>query len=123
MQENRAAKKTITFLIVTIIISGISFYIGGLYAKNNLQVFYVSQKEILNLESERMQQEAIEDQQLFFGKPEMAISCIEQEQGRMSTNGVLVLLADSKIYGNNVSSVSKQIHNKIVQELGRGKAK
>ena len=123
MQENRAIRKIITFLIVTMIISGISFYIGGIYARNNIQIFYVSQKEILDLESLRMNQEAIEDQQLFFGKPEMAISCIEQEQGRMSTNGVLVLLADSKIYGNNVSSVSKQIHNKIVQELGRGRTK
>ena len=47
----------------------------------------------------------IKDRQLFFGKPEDAIKHIEQIQKDLSKNGVIILLTDSKIYGNNVTSI------------------
>ena len=49
----------------------------------------------------------------------MAIKHIEQIQKDMSKNGVIILLTDSKIYGSNVTSISKEVHMQIIDRLGK----
>jgi hypothetical protein len=113
-----SVNKGIIALVVTVIISSFSFYAGGLWRQKNLQVAYISQREILELEKVRIAQEPSGSKQLFFGKPEKAIEHIEQVEKQMQTSGTLVLLVDSKIYGSNVRSVSAEVHKKITEELG-----
>jgi hypothetical protein len=110
--------KTIIALVIALILSGLSFYLGGICRQKNLQVVYISQKEILELEKARIAQEPSSNKQLFFGNPEKAIEYIEQAEKQMQTSGTLVLLVDSKIYGSNVRSVSAEVHKKITEELG-----
>lgn len=113
--------KGIIALVVTVIVSSISFYAGGEWRQKNLQVAYISQREILELEKIRIEKEPSGKKQLFFGRPEKAIEYIEIMEREMQKSGVLVLLVDSKIYGNNVRSQSFEVHKKIIEELGGDK--
>lgn len=109
------------YLLAIIIITMITFYAGSLYKSRNIQISYISQGEILAFEKERVSTQNIKDRQLFFGKPENAIKHIEQIQKDLSKNGVITLLADSKIYGSNVTSVSKEVYLQIIERLSEGK--
>ena len=116
-----SVNKTIIAFVVTVMVSSLSFYAGGLWRQKNLQVVYISQKEILELEKIRIEKEPSGKKQLFFGNPEKAIEYIEAKEKQMQKSGVLVLLVDSKIYGNNVRSKSAEVHKKIIEELGGDK--
>ena len=116
MQENRKTT-IIMFITLTAILTGISFFIGSRYGIKNMKVLYISQAEILNIEKARIASNPISEKQLFFGKPEAAIKYIEQAQNRTSKEGDLVLLTDSKIYGHNVRSISKEVHGEIIKNL------
>ena len=112
--------KILIFIVFTAIIIGISFFAGNRQATNNMQVLYISQTELLSIEKARIEQEPLKNKQLFFGKPEQAIKYIEQVQKQLSKRGVLVLLADNKIYGSNVRSISKETHSQIIKSLAEG---
>jgi hypothetical protein len=118
-----SVNKTLIALVIALILSGLSFYAGGWWRQKNLQVAYISQREILELEKARIAQEPSGKKQLFFGTPEKAIEYIEQAEQQMQTSGTLVLLVDSKIYGSNVRSVSAEVHKKITEELGGSRDK
>lgn len=113
MQENNRVK--IIVIIAILIIIGISFISSNRYWRKHLQILYISQAEILALEKARIKDE--KDKQLFFGRPEDAVKYIEKEQDNMIKNGDLVLLTDSKIYGSNVRSISRQVHEEIINKL------
>ena len=115
MQKNR--KIMLLMFIAFIVLLSIFFFVGSRYAVKNMQVLYISQAEILNIEKVRIANNPASDKQLFFGKPEMAIKYIEQAQNQMSKEGGLVLLTDSKIYGRNVRSISKEVHEEIIKNL------
>lgn len=116
-----SVNKGIIGLVIALILSGLSFYAGGLWRQKNLQVAYISQREILELEKIRIEKEPSGKKQLFFGNPEKAIEYIEAIEKQMQKSGTLVLLVDSKIYGNNVRSESAEVHKKIIEELGGDK--
>lgn len=123
MQENR---KIITLKIIALILVliaflvlliGISFVAGGRYVTHNIQILYISQAELLNIEKARIASGSVLDKELFFGKPKKAIRYVEQIQNQMSKNGILILLTDSKIYGSNIRSISKETHSQIINKL------
>lgn len=109
--------RIIMALVVGVIVSIFSFYAGGLWRQKNLQVVYISQREILELEKQRIAKEPNGNKQLFFGNPEKAIEYIEAIEKQMQKGGTLVLLVDGKIYGSNVHSASSEVHKKITWEL------
>jgi cell division septal protein FtsQ len=114
----KAGSKYFTkYILVTTMCSLIFFYMGDVYRSKNMQIKYISQGELLTLEKERVSALKIQDQQLFFGKPEQVITHIEQIQKDMSKSGAILLLADGKIYGSNVSSISKEAHLRIIDRL------
>lgn len=121
VKQERQCFEYIKYLGISIILAVIFFYLGGIYRSNNQQIQYISQGEILALEKERVSTQNIKDRQLFFGKPEDAINHIEQIQKEMKKNGIIILLTDSKIYGNNVDSISKEVHQKLIDRLGVGR--
>ena len=119
-QPNKASQ-IIRYILIAVISGIVSFYAGCIYKSKNMQISYISQGEILALEKERLSTQNIKDRQLFFGKPEKAIEHIEQIQKDMrSGNGGKILLTDSKIYGDNVTSVSQEVHEKIINRLSEG---
>jgi hypothetical protein len=118
-----SVNKGIIGLVIALILSGLSFYAGGWWRQKNLQVAYISQKEILELEKIRIEKEPSGKKQLFFGNPEKAIEYIEAIEKQMQKSGTLVLLVDSKIYGSNVRSASTEVHKKITEELSGSRDK
>lgn len=112
-----SVNKIIIALIAGVIISSLGFYAGGLWRQKNLRVVYISQKEILEFEKQRIAKEPSGSKQLFFGNPEKAVEYIEAIEKQMQKSGTLVLVVDSKMYGNNVSSVSAEVHKKIIENL------
>ena len=120
-----AGNKVLRIFIAVIILSsvaGIFFMLGVGHGRKDVRILYISQDEIIALEKARIKDESLEGKQLFFGKPEEAVKYIEQEQNKMIKGGNLVLLTDSKIYGSNVHSVSKEVHAKVVNNLKVSKA-
>jgi len=115
--ENKKITMLMMCFSLTLIIFAIGFFTGSRYVTRNMQVLYISQAEILNIEKARIAKEPSANKQLFFAKPQLAIKYIEQAQEQMSKSGAIILLADSKIYGSNVRSISKEIHNKIIKSL------
>jgi len=117
LPDLKETRHFVRYALVAVIFSIIFFFAGDMYRSNNVQIKYISQSEILKLEQDRLSAQNLKDRQLFFGKPEQAIKHIEQIQKDMSKKRTIILLADSKIYGNNVSSISKEVHEKIINRL------
>jgi len=107
-----------SLIIILLILSsiGAAFY-GGLKQRRDVQISYISQAEILEMETSRMQAEAINNRQLFFGKPEQAIKIIDSIQRLESIGNNIILLSEDKIYGKGVKSISKAVHARILEEL------
>lgn len=123
MQDNSKTKikKIIILMFITFTagVIGAAFYAGSFYRARNIQILYISQAELLNIEKARIADKTVTDKQLFFGKPEKAIKLIEQYQKQMSKTGTLVLLTDSKIYGHNVFSISEKAHSQIIKNISQ----
>ncbi len=117
MLENKKITMLLMVLGLAIIFLATGFFTGSRYAMGNMQILYISQTELLNIEKARIAKQPVANKQLFFGKPEVAIKYIEQAQKQMSKNGSIILLTDNKIYGSNVRSISNEIHNKIIKNL------
>jgi hypothetical protein len=115
--ELKETRHFVRYTLVAVIFSIIFFFVGDIYRSRNMQIKYISQSEILKLEQDRLSALNLKDRQLFFGKPEQAIKYIEQIQKDMSKKRTIILLADSKIYGNDVSSISKEVHLQIIERL------
>ena len=120
MAENKVWRIVIG-IIAILSVAGISFMFGSGYGRKDVRILYISQDEIIALEKARIKDESLEGKQLFFGKPEEAVKYIEKEQDKMIKGGNLVLLTDSKIYGSNVHSVSREVHAKVVNSLKASK--
>jgi hypothetical protein len=113
--QNLNLKKMVK-VILCLIVVGAGFYAGKMQQKN-IQISYISQSEILEMENNRVQAQDLNSRQLFFGKPERAIKVIESIQKLESTSNNVILLSEDKIYGKDVNSISKAVHARIIQEL------
>ena len=109
-------KRTLIMILLILSSIGAAFY-GGLKQRRDVQISYISQTEILELESNRVQAEVLNNRQLFFGKPEQAIKMIESIQRLESIGNNIILLSEDKIYGKGVKSISKAVHARILEEL------
>lgn len=124
MRESKEQKQylilILKYLLGAIIIAVISFYVGNLYQSKNTSINYVSQREMLALERDRISAYDIKDRQLFFGRPKEAIKYIEQMQKeKRSRSKAIILLTDGIIYGSNVHSISKEVHKQIIDRLSK----
>lgn len=123
MEKNSRLLSLIMFLAGIIIFSFIGFFIGKKVGIRDLKLSYISQKEILDLERERMSNEPMKDRELFLGHPEKALDYIKDIQDRRSKKGEIILLTKNMISGKNVRSISREIHTEIINNLGKDSAK
>lgn len=109
-------QKTIGAIILILLGFGSGFYFGS---GSQVNVLYVSQSELLELETKRIEALALEDKQFFRGKPQAALKIIERLQRELENEdrNNLVLIAGSELYGKRVRSVSKAVHQRILKEL------
>ena len=110
--------RIICFLLI---ITG--FAIGVIAGREMLSkpvtVQYISQSELLELEKARIAAQDLSNKALFLGEPERAIELIKQIQQDQNNRTNIVLLSEQKIYGKNVKSISRKVHNQVISKLGQ----
>lgn len=130
--DNKLSKKQILALLMSMIlgisIGWLGFLLFGDLATNS-KVFYVSQKEILNLEKERLRLEVTtnkeqKQQNLFFGQINQAIELIKSEAKKYQDKRIRVIfIADKFIAGEGVMSISRQVHRRVIENLTKSASK
>ncbi len=81
------------------------------------KILYVSQKELMQLEKDRIASMQLEQKELFFGKVERAVKLATELPKQYEKNDVKVLYSTGTISGNNVQSISGKIHREIIKQL------
>jgi hypothetical protein len=134
--DNEFSKKQIVVLLVSILLGVGIGWLGFLLfgdIGNQCKIMYVSQKEILKLEKERVSKELKEakinqqqknqqtkESNLFFGQINQAIELINEEAQKYKDKRTKVIFAaDEFITGEEVISISRQVHQNVIENLAK----
>lgn len=103
-----------------ILIFLLSGFVIGYFSKsqatnaNTFDIYYISQDELIQLEHERIRNQDLTDQQLFFGKLDEAIKLIEQIANEKVGSNNRVVFSQGIVSGNKVKSISHEVHKELV---------
>ena len=109
--------------ILVIVTSGIIgacltlVYTEKLGTNNNYHILYVAEDELMSLEEARVKNDDPSTRQLFFGEIEKAVSLAVSLPKNYQNGKNLVIYSMSSVKGENVRSISSEIHAKIISEL------
>ena len=109
--------------ILVIITSGVIgaclmlVYTEKLAGSSNYHILYVAEDELMSLEEDRIKNEDPSLRQLFFGEIEKAVSLAVSLPKTYKTGKNLVVYSTSSVKGENVRSISSEIHVRIIQQL------
>lgn len=85
---------------------------------DEMQIHYVSQNEILDLEKIRISKINDNDEkQLFLGRSERAANLIENVAMNYEGKERRVVFSENKVYGRNVKSISKEVYEEVIEKL------
>lgn len=118
IKDNNRSYTTILMLtcfVIGLIVGKIVFY--NIYSNMQSPIYYISQEEILNLEKGRVSNQG---ETLFFGKTSEVFNYIESFVRDYEKQGNQVVLSKGEIVGNNVVSLSEEVHLKILETLKEG---
>ena len=116
------AKKTLLILTSAVIGACLMLvYTEKFSASNNCHILYVAEDELMNLETERVQNDDPSTRQLFFGEIEKAVALAITLPKSYQNGKNLVVYSISSVKGENVRSISREIHTKIISELQKDK--
>ena len=90
---------------------------------DNCQIYYVAEDELMALENDRVKAEAVDLRQLFFGKIAQAVRLAAEMPKSYQNRTTKVVYSMSSIVGQNVKSISKEIHRQIIEELSKAEEK
>ena len=90
---------------------------------DNCQILYVAEDELMALENDRVKAEAVDLRQLFFGKIAQAVRLAVEVPKSYQNRTTKVVYSMSSIVGQNVKSISKEIHRQIIEELSKAEEK
>lgn len=107
--------------------------VGGYYTfyrlgpiGNLCELKYISHEEIIGLEKKRIQAEAVDLQEstgrgknLFYGRSGEVTEIISRIAHGRKGNKTKVILTSGPIRGNNIESMSEEVHRKITADLAR----
>jgi hypothetical protein len=89
-----------------------------LLINSDVEILYISQDELIDLEKSRVEQMANrKGVELFNGQVERSIGLIENIAKSYESNSSKVVFSRGSVNGNNVSSISKEVHTKLLEEL------
>lgn len=80
-------------------------------------ILYVAEDELMSLEEERVKNEDLSTRQLFFGEIEKAVSLAVSLPKTYKSGKNLVVYSTTSVKGENVRSISSEIHAKIIEQL------
>ena len=111
-------------LITAAIIGGIISYMITMQLKpiaDKVQILYVAQDEIMELENQRLKREKLEDRQLFYGRVEEAVNLAANLPKAYKNSMTKVVYSMGEVKGENVRSISHEIHEQIIKSLSKNK--
>ena len=110
--------------LLVIVTSGIiGVCVGLTYAKEsmmgakNYHILYVAEDELMELENERVKADDLGDRELFFGDIEKAVNLATSLPKTYQNASTRVVYSMSAVRGENVRSISSEIHKKIIENL------
>ncbi len=115
---------SILLYVIAVIVGGI---IGGVISwlvtskfvniAQQCKIVYVSQDEIIELENNRIKQELLEKRQMFFGEVTEALNLVTKLPKSYRNRTTKVVYSMGLVSGNNVRSISKEVHQQVIEEL------
>jgi hypothetical protein len=112
------AKKILVIITSAIIGACLTLvYTEKLGVNNNYHILYVAEDELMSLEEARVKNDDPSRRQLFFGEIEKAVSLAVSLPKTYQNGKNLVVYSMSSVKGENVRSISSEIHAKIISEL------
>ena len=115
IKENN--KNYAALIMIVCFISGLiagKIYASVSYSNKQNPIYYISQEEILGLEKKRISDQG---EALFYGKTSEIFGHIESFIRAYEAKGNQVVLSKGEIVGNNVVSLSKDVHLEILEKL------
>ncbi len=109
----------LTSLILLIFGAGIgaSLMFNMLPIAANCNIIYVAQDEIMAFEQARVENEQLADQQLFYGEIEQAVKLATELPKQYQNRDTKLVYSMNSVSGDNVKSISKEIHQAIIARL------
>jgi hypothetical protein len=89
----------------------------------NYQIKYIAESEIIEFEKARLKDEGInpEEQNLFFGNIDRAVELTMKIASSKNNNDTRVIFSLSPLFASGVESISKVVHEEVIEELKREK--
>ena len=112
--------KPLSILLIGLIIGAlVSIFMINLNA--NIEILYISQDELIELEKSRIESTRnSKDLELFNGKVERAIGLIEDIAKSYDRGSSRVVFSRGPVNGDNVRSISQEVHTMLIQSLTEG---
>lgn len=85
----------------------------------SFEVVYVAEDELIELENARVKNDRLQQRQLFFGQIEQAVKLATELSGAQQNHLTKVVYSRSLVTGKNVRSISRQVHQQIIEKLCR----
>lgn len=118
-------------VVKQVLIIGISAAIGAAvfaYSRpalkiDKVRIVYVAQNEILELERQRVKTYPLAERQLFFGEVDKAVMMAIEIPRSYSNDVTKVVYSTEAVKGVGVRSISKEVHERIIDRLSCGSPK
>ncbi len=81
------------------------------------QIVYVAQDELMALENDRVKNNDLDNRQLFFAEIDKAVELATSLPKAYQKSNVKVIYSLSKVTGDNVRSISQEVHQQIIKRL------
>lgn len=109
--------KLLSILLIGLIFGAlVSIFMINLNA--NIEILYISQDELIELEKSRIESaKNSKDLELFNGKVERAIGLIEDIAKSYHGSNSRVVFSRGPVNGDNVRSISQEVHTKLLEAL------
>lgn len=107
-------------LLLTFVIGICLWHANYLWPDNQIELFYISQEEIMALEHDRLKVLPIKEQKLFFDHPEKAVMLIEEIAGEYGTQNKKIVFSRAEVSSISeikVKSISDEVYRKLIDRL------
>lgn len=116
MVKNKSSHMKMLFMFYIGSLSGWIFSEWFINHAENIQILYLSQDEIIELEKDRVKIDYTESG-LFYGRIDEAIMLIEKEANKQIGRNTKLIFSRGAVSGTGVKSISDQVYHKVLAEL------
>jgi hypothetical protein len=117
-QSNKDNNGQIRLYILSFLLGVISCWLLQFTkSAQDIQIIYLSQDEIIELENQRINEQKLENRQMFFGELDSAIKLATTIPQSYQNSSTKLVYSMGVVSGKNVRSISKEVHQQIIKEL------